>query len=73
MISFPLRPVSARLGRKELVETKIQRTVISGGHSPFRGHGGALKRARNTIASRSRFLDRNGFQEKEESLHIVAL
>src|SRR5208282_3883472 len=51
MSSFPLRPVSACSGRKEFIETKIRRTVISGGRRPFRGHGGALKRARNIIAS----------------------
>jgi hypothetical protein len=43
--SFRLRPVSACSGRKEFIETEIRRKFISGGRSPFRGHGGALKRA----------------------------
>jgi hypothetical protein len=41
----PLRPVSACSGRKEFIETGSQEKFISGGRSPFRGHGGALKRA----------------------------
>jgi hypothetical protein len=43
--SFRLRPVSACSGRKEFIETGSQEKFISGGRSPFRGHGGALKRA----------------------------
>jgi hypothetical protein len=38
-------PVSARSGRKEFIETKDDRS--SGGHSPFRGHGGALMRQKH--------------------------
>jgi hypothetical protein len=34
--------VSARSGRKEFIENKEQ--TFSGGHSPSRGHGGALMR-----------------------------
>lgn len=49
-VLFSLRPVSAHSGRKEFIETKVQRTVISEGRSPFRGHGGAVKRAREIIA-----------------------
>jgi hypothetical protein len=43
MAGWPLRPVSARSGRKEFIdrEDELHR---SGGHSPFRGHGGVLKR-----------------------------
>src|SRR5262249_11495242 len=43
MSSFPLRPVSACSGRKEFISRKYRKGYSSGGRSPFRGHGGALK------------------------------
>src|SRR6516162_8314308 len=39
----PLRPVSARAGRKEFIETTTCQR-LPGGRSPSRGHGGALLR-----------------------------
>src|SRR5437867_658860 len=52
MSSFRLCPVSAGSGRKEIIETTIRRTMLSGGRSPFRGHGGALNAPENIIAFR---------------------
>src|SRR5215471_19091087 len=40
----PLRPVSARSGRKEFIATGKWKSITSGGRSPSRGHGGGLKR-----------------------------
>jgi hypothetical protein len=42
-LRHPLRPVYARAGRKEFIETTT-RQRFSGGRSPSRGHGGALLR-----------------------------
>jgi hypothetical protein len=52
-----LRPVSARAGRKEFIETTT-RPRLPGGRSPSRGHGGALLRhTQHTELVRSRLFE----------------
>jgi hypothetical protein len=57
VVRQPLRPVSARAGRKEFIETTT-RPRIPGGRSPSRGHGGALlHHSHHTGMVRSRLLE----------------
>jgi hypothetical protein len=57
VVRQPLRPVSARAGRKEFIETTTCQR-LPGGRSPSRGHGGALLRhGQHTGMVRSQLLE----------------